>query len=157
MKKLSLVIVFAVALAMTTAVNTSAAETSEEFVNYKIESVNDLHVGKNIEKIWTLTYSADEVPVTVLKRKTASATNYIVRSEYFEVCYTSNADGFGVEKIKKSWANVPAKITEAVISEKDMLNQKVITPKKVDDDRALALIANYLPELVNDTYTHLLN
>ena len=39
MKKLSLVIVFAVALAMTTAVNTNAAGTSEEFVNYKIETV----------------------------------------------------------------------------------------------------------------------
>jgi hypothetical protein len=38
-----------------------------------------------------------------------------------------------------------------------MKNQQIITPNKVDDEKALGLIASYLPDLLNDGYTHLLN
>ncbi len=157
MKKLNVVFTLMVAFVLLATVSTNATGVSEEFENYKIESVDDLYVGKNIEKIWTLTYSVDETPVTVLKRKTTFGNSYIVRSEHFEVTYATQPEGFGVKKIRKSWANVPAPITKAVLNAKEMENQRVITPKKVDDERALGLIASYLPQLVNESYTHLLN
>lgn len=157
MKKLNLVTVLLVAFVLTATLNSNATGISEEFENYKIESVDDLYVGKNIQKIWTLTYSTDVTPVTVLKRKTAFGTSYVVRSEFFEVCYAAEPEGFGVKKIRKNWSNVPSQITNAVVNAGQMENQRIITTNKVDDEKALGLIASYLPELLNETYTHLLN
>ena len=53
--------------------------------------------------------------------------------------------------------SITKKISRAVISREEMKRQQIITPNRVDDERALGLIASYLPDLVNDGYTHLLN
>jgi hypothetical protein len=59
--------------------------------------------------------------------------------------------------MKSTWSSVPRKITKAVISREGLEKQRILTPNKVDDEKALGLIASYLPELINDGYTHLLN
>lgn len=134
-----------------------AANLKNEFTAYEISEISNLFVGKKVKAIWTLRYSNDEIPVTVLKRKTIEGTEYIVSSKYFEVSYAATANGFGTKEVRKSWSNVPAKISKAVICKNQMKNQALITPNIVNDQQALDLIANYLPDLLNDDYTHLLN
>lgn len=156
MKKLNLLSVLVVCLFLISA-TANATGLRTGFNKYKISSVDDLFVGKKVKAMWTLSYSNVEVPVTVIKRKTLEGTEYVVRSKYFEVSYAATASGFGVKEIRKSWRTVQKKISKAVICQDEMKNQQIITPNKVEDEKALGLIACYLPELINDGYTHLLN
>ena len=156
MKKLKVLSVLAVCL-FVVSVSANATGLRTEFKAYEISAVDDLYVGKNVNAIWTLSYSAEEIPVTVVKRKTADGAEYVVRSKFFEVSYASTAAGFGTKEVRSSWSNVPKKITKAVISQEEMKRQQILTPNKVDDEKALGLIASYLPDLINDSYTHILN
>ncbi len=135
----------------------SATGVRSEFKEFEITPVEDLYVGKNVKAIWTVSYSENEVPVTVVKRNTLEGTEYVVHSKFFEVCYLASTDGFGTKEVRKCCRNVPKKITSAVINQEQMKRQQIITPNKVGDEKALGLIASYLPELINDGYTHLLN
>jgi len=156
MKKLNLLSVFVVCLFLVS-VTANATGLRKEFNNYEITTVDDIFVGKKVKAIWTVSYSNVEVPVTVIKRKTFEGTEYVVRSKYFEVSYAATSKGFGVKEIRNSWRTVDKKVSRAVISQCEMKNQQIITPNKVEDEKALGLIACYLPELINDGYTHLLN
>lgn len=154
--KLKVLSVLAVCLlALTISVNATGLRS--EFKAYEISEVNDLFVGKNVNAIWTLSYSEIETPVTVVKRKTMEGTEYVVRSKFFEVSYASSAAGFGAKEVRSSWSSVPKKISKAVLSQEEMKRQQILTPNKVDDEMALGLIASYLPDLINDGYTHILN
>ena len=124
---------------------------------YEIEPVADLHMGKQVKAIWTISYSQDEVPVTVVKRNTLEGTEYVVQSEYFAVSYLCNTDGFGAKETRKAWTDVPKKINRAVLNQDQLKKQRIITPNEVNDETALGLIASYLPDLINDGYTHVLN
>ncbi|MBN1821258.1 MAG: hypothetical protein JXR31_17055 [Prolixibacteraceae bacterium] len=156
MKKLNLVTLM-VALVLFVSVTVNATGSRKEFIDYQINQVEDLFLGKKAEKVWTLTYSVNETPVTVVKTKNLDGTNYVVHSKYFEVNYLAGPKGFGAVELKKGWSNVPKKISRAVISQDELKRQQIITPNPVDDEKALGLIASYLPMLINDGYTHLLN
>lgn len=138
-------------------ISANATGLRTEFKTYKISTVEDLYMGKSVKAIWTLKYSNEEVPVTIVKHKILEGTEYVVHSKYFDVSYASTASGFGTKKVRNSWSNVPKKISKAVISQEEMKRQQIITPNKVDDECALGLIASYLPDLINDGYTHILN
>jgi hypothetical protein len=150
-----LVSVFAVCLVLSVSVNASGYRT--DFKNYEIESVDDLNFGKSVDKVWTLTYNSSNNPVTVVKHKTMGGAEYVVRSKFFEVSYAASADGFGAKKVRNSWRSVPRQINDMVLSQEQMKMQEVITPNKVDDEKALGLIASFLPALLNENYTHVLN
>jgi hypothetical protein len=125
--------------------------------SYEIVPVSDLHMGKQVKAIWTISYSQNEVPVTVVKRHTLEGTEYVVQSEYFAVSYQCNADGFGAKETRKAWTDVPKRINRAVLNQDELKNQRILTPNEVNDETALGLIASYLPDLINDGYTHVLN
>lgn len=157
MKKLN-VTILAVAFLLVSVV-ASASETGSRaaFKAYEIEEVDNLYMGKSVKSLWTLRYSATEEPVTVVKRKTLEGVEYVVHSKHFEISYATTVYGFGAKETRRSWSEVPRKITRAVISQEELARQKVISPNKVNDEIALGLIASYLPDLINDGYTHLLN
>jgi hypothetical protein len=156
MKKLSLLSALVVCL-FVVSVSVNATGLRTDFNEYEISTVEDLFVGKNVNAIWTLSYSTEESPVTVVKRETNVGAEYVVHSKFFEVSYAVTSTGFGTKEVRKSWSNVPKQISKAVISQEEMKRQQIITPNKVDDERALGLIASYLPDLINDGYTHILN
>jgi hypothetical protein len=139
------------------AVTANATGYRTGFNDYEIEEVENLNLGKSVEKVWTLTYNGSETPVTVIKRNISDGAVYVVNSRFFEVCYASTSKGFGTRTLKKSWSSVPPQINNVVINFEEIKNQQIITPKKIDDGQALGLIASYLPGLLNDQYTHLLN
>lgn len=156
MKKVSLFsLIVACLLVVTNVANATGSRT--EFKDFSITAMDDLVLGKRVEAVWTISYSSDEKPVTVVKRNTLEGTEYVVHSQFFEVCYLASAEGFGTKEVRSSLRNVPKKINNAVISHEEFMRQQIITPNKVDDEKALGLIASYLPDLVNDGYTHLLN
>lgn len=155
MKKLVFVLLSVFVTVTFTTMTASAVKSS--FKNYEITALDDLHFGKAFQKVWTLKYNESEMPVTIVKRKTAEGTEYRVHTQFFEICYAATAEGFGARPIRKSCGSVPAYINKAVINQEQLKRQKVITPGKVDDDYAVGLIAGFLPELVNEGYEHLLN
>ncbi len=156
MKKVSIISTLLIFMVVFT-VSANATGLREDFKKFEIEKVDNLYLGKKVDQVWTIAYGENEKPVTVVKRHTFDGVEYMVHSQYFEVCYASTSTGFGVRKAKKSWCDVPKSITNAVINQNQLQNQEIITPNKVDDEKALGLIACYLPELLNDGYTHLLN
>ncbi|MFV0591622.1 MAG: hypothetical protein ACK5M7_09570 [Draconibacterium sp.] len=134
-----------------------ASDVRSAFNEYEISMVQDLYMGKQVKAVWKLSYSKNETPVTVIKRKTLEGTEYLVQSEFFAVCYSSTSEGFGAKEVKGAWRAVPKKINRAVINQQELLRQRILTPEKVNDKVALGLIASYLPDLINEGYTHLLN
>jgi hypothetical protein len=155
MKKLSFFSLIICLLLLAGTVNATGLRT--DFSKFEVTPVEDLFMGKNIQKIWTISYSSNETPVTVLKRKTSEGILYEVHAKFFDVCYAATSNGFGVKKIGNANRNVPKKISKAVLNSEMMKCQQIITPNKVDDETAIGLIASFLPELVNDGYTHVLN
>jgi hypothetical protein len=156
MKKFKVITVFVVCVFLTSAY-AGAVETNKGVRNYEIESVDNVQMGKSVEKVWTLTYEGSENPVTVIKRSTLDGTFYVVNSKFFEVCYLASSNGFGTRSVKKAWSNVPRQINSAVLNAEEIKRQQTLTLSKVDDEKALGLIASYLPGLLNEQYEHLLN
>jgi len=156
MRRLSYFAVLIMVLFLSTSI-ANATGVRAALENFTITSVDDLHLGKQVKAVWKISYSKDEVPVTVVKRKTLEGTEYLVQSEYFAVCYASTRDGFGAKQVRSNWCSVPKKINKAVINQQELAKQQIITPNSVDDKTALGLIASYLPDLINDGYTHILN
>jgi uncharacterized membrane protein YvbJ len=133
-----------------------ASSVEKETNEVAITPVENLHLGKSVEKVWTISYSGQEKPVTIALRSVANGKEYVVRSEFFEVIYASDKNGFGVKKIHTSLKEVPGKINASVLNKQQMQNQKILTPNSVSDDYALGLIASYLPDLLNEGYKHLI-
>ncbi|MCK3685196.1 hypothetical protein [Maribellus sp. YY47] len=156
MKTMSYVTVFILTFLLSANL-ANATGVRSAFNEYEISLVQDLHMGKQVKAVWKLSYSKNETPVTVVKRKTGEGTEYLVQSEYFAVCYRSTAAGFGAKEAKGAWCAVPKKINRAVINQEQLARQEILTPEKVNDEYALGLIASYLPQLINDGYTHILN
>lgn len=156
MKNIKVISVLVVSLLFVT-FYAGAAVIRKGFNNYEIEVIDNLHLGKNVEKVWSLKYEGSEVPVTVIKRNTNEGVAYVVNSKYFEVCYLSSSTGFGARTVKKAWSSVPNQINDVVLNSEELRRQKILSPSKVNDEKALGLIASYLPNLLNEQYTHLLN
>lgn len=157
MKKLNVAILAVAFLFVSVVASASGTGARTAFKAYEIEEVDNLYMGKSVKSLWTLSYSVNEDPVTVVKRKTLEGVEYVVHSKHFEVSYASTVNGFGAKETRRSWSEVPRKISKAVISQEELARQKIISPNRVDDEKALGLIASYLPDLINDGYTHLLN
>jgi len=156
MKKLNYVLILVLGLIISS-VTTNANGARKEFKTYEITTVKDLHVSKKVQAIWTVSYSTEEAPVTIIKRKTAEGIEYVVQGKFFAVSYANTSKGFGAKAVRKSWTSVPKQINNAVLNKEELARQEIILPTKVKDEYALGLIASYLPDLINDNYTHLLN
>lgn len=156
MKKLNLFTVFFVCLFLFS-VTSNATGKRTEFVNFEISAVKTTNTEENIQKTWQINYNENESSVIVEKHTTNKGNVYVARTEYFEVSYVLNSNGFGARTIKNSWRKVPFSITNVVINNEELKKQQKISPNKIDDTKALNIIASYLPKLINDNYTHVLN
>ncbi|HET6558112.1 MAG TPA: hypothetical protein VFG54_12410 [Prolixibacteraceae bacterium] len=148
----SVLAVFVFAASFVYAADPATEETNE----VEITAVDDLHLGNSIEKLWKLSFSKQETPVTVALRPVANGTEYVVRSEFFEVIYAYDKNGFGVRKIHSSLKGVPDPINYSVLNKQQLQQQRILTPNKVSDEVALGLITSYLPDLLNEDYRHLI-
>ena len=156
MKK-SIIHLCAVAVFLLAGSFTYAADPSNEEANeVEVTLVENLHVGNSIEKIWTVSFSRLETPVTISYRPVPGGKEYVVRSQFFEVIYASDKKGFGVRKMRPSLKEVPDPINYSVLNQDQFQQQKILTPNKISDEYALGLIVAYLPDLLNENYRHLI-
>lgn len=123
---------------------------------FEITPVENLFLGKNVDKVWTVGYSDQKKSVTIILQKNGIKKEFVVRSEFFEVVYIADKSGLGAVKIKNSKREVPKRITSSVLNKQQMQIQRILTPNPVSDEYALVLIASYLPDLLNDGYSHLI-
>lgn len=156
MKKFNLLVAFVLCMFVLSTTSFAIGDR-KEFKNYEITSVGDVNLGKDVKAIWNLKYNHGEKTITVLKHKAKDGTEYVVRSKFFEVSYAATPNGFGARTVKRSLSTVPAQINEVVINKEQLQRQAVISASQVDDETALSLIAAFLPDLINDEYTHVLN
>lgn len=124
--------------------------------NAEITPLENLYLGRNVEKVWTIAFSNDEKPLTITLLKTEKFPTYVVRSQFFEVVYSSDEEGFGVKQVANAERTVNKKITAAVLNADQLKQQRILTPNKVSEEYALGLIASYLPDLLNNDYKHLI-
>ncbi len=123
---------------------------------FEINPVENLFLGKNIEKVWTITYSGKEKPLTIALQKIGKNLAYVVRSEFFEVIYSSDQEGFGVKQVSRANRTVNNRITSSILSKDELNRQRILTTNPVSEEYALGLIASYIPDLLNDGYEHLI-
>ncbi len=137
--------------------HTANAENNVGKPNFEISLKDDLYVGNRAEKAWTIKYENARAQVTVVKHLTSEGVAYSVHSDFFDVCYMCTEKGFGTARIRKNWCVVNPEISRAVINSDELARQKVLTPRKINDEDAVGLIASYLPMLLNPAYQHILN
>ncbi len=146
-----------VVVLITLSLSLSAADRSRMFEEYTIKQMEHAELFTGVDAAWTLTYDNQECPILISFKKNKNCKTYIVRGDHFEVVYECTKVGFGARMVKKSESRFPRLLTAAVLNSEELAKQQILTPNRVDDERALALIAAYLPDLVNPSYRHLLN
>ena len=133
-----------------------AGTTGNKTNEFEITPIENLHLGKSIEKVWTINYSDLVKPVTITMHTVASGKVFIVRSNFLEVIYAIDKDGFGVRKMDPSMKEVPDRYTSSILNKKQLRAQRILTTDLITDATALELIAGHLPDLINYQYLHLI-
>ncbi|PTN09341.1 hypothetical protein [Mangrovibacterium marinum] len=146
-----------VVLLMTLSLSLSAAGGNRSFEDYTIKQMEYAELFTGVDAAWTLTYDNQESSILISFKKNKNCKTYVVRGDHFEVVYECSPDGFGARMVKKSERMFPQQLTAAVLNSEELAKQRILTPNRVDDERALGLIAAFLPDLVNPSYRHLLN
>jgi hypothetical protein len=140
---------------VTMAVN--AAETGLAFSDYNIVKLSGQEMEAGAAQAWVLSYDDNDSPIVISLHETKRSKYYVVRAEHFEIAYVCDKKGFGASHVKSEFSRVPYELTSKVINSSELGRQRILTPNQPTDDKALDLIAAYLPDLVNPSYKHLLN
>ncbi len=122
--------------------------------SYTITAV-EVAANANIN-VWNLQYSDSDNALKIYLTEKNGEKEYLVRGKFIEVSYVVNKHGFGARPVKAGKAEVPAQILANVINSDKLNQQRIISQDQVDNETALNLIAGFLPELLNENYTHLL-
>ncbi|MCT4671945.1 MAG: hypothetical protein N4A37_01665 [Prolixibacteraceae bacterium] len=129
-------------------------DNSASMNNFHIKEISNIET--NALNLWELNYGNIDKGVHIEKNFTNRGTEYIVRSKFFEVRYINTKHGFGVRSIQPRNAKVQEQINYAVIDQAQMDNQRIICAEGISDEKALNLIASYLPDLLRSNYKHIL-
>lgn len=106
---------------------------------------------------WLIEYGDKTKSIEIVKQYTKRGEEYIVHHKFFEVRYVNTSRGFGVRKVKHNQQCVDPLIVKAVISQTQMAQQQVLWNKKLSEEKVLDYIASFVPLLLNEHCTHLLN
>jgi len=124
-----------------------------EFGKYTIESSEaPMQIDGKELKTFELVYENTDrtVQIGVLPEK--NCTNFILKTDLFEVEYVCTKSYFGVKKIDRDFASISKDMNEVVLDKVGYFSQKVITQNPKTEDELLGLIACYFPDLIKDEY-----
>lgn len=147
----------AVVFLVVASLSVNAATGSRTFDDYTIVPVDQAELSSGVDRAWLLAYDSNESPIVISYAQGKYCKTFIVRGDHFEVVYECTKKGFGARLVKDLEGFYPQELTGAVLNSDEMKRQRIITPGPVSDERALNLIAAYLPDLINPAYQHLLN
>lgn len=142
-----------------TMISTSVwAGTSESFSsNFKISPDLNFSPTTDYQKSWEIAYGESTSPVHVYLKETKRGQEYVVRTKYFEVKYVNGAQGFGVKLVSSTESTVSENLNNAVLNKTQFDNQKCISGQAIENEKVLEMIASYLPDLINEQYSSILN
>ena len=138
-----------------TSIAVSAAEINRTYDDYDIVQISNQDLEGDAEKAWTLSYDNNESSIVISLHQNKRSKHYVVRADNFEIAYVCCKKGFGASYVKSEYSEVPIELTNRVINETELNRQKILTPTQLSEEKALELIAVYLPDLVNPSYKHL--
>ena len=157
MKRKKLIINFLLVALLAGSLNVFAGGENNFIDEYKISPKENFEASKLFQQSWEITYGESKRPVQILLKETKNGDEYIVRTGYFEVKYVNTEKGFGARAIRTSDLIVPESLNDQVVNSAQMSAQRIISMSRVDREKALKLIAGFLPELINDQYKNILN
>ena len=64
---------------------TFAGTVGKANCEFEITPVENLHLGKSAEKVWTINYSQLHKPVTIALRTLPTGKEYVVRTDYMQL------------------------------------------------------------------------
>lgn len=117
-----------------------------------VKSENPMVVNGEVLETYDLTYENTNHPIRIGLLCEKKCTNFIVRSDEFEVQYMCNKGVFGVKKIDKKFQQLPDESNLAKMNKVSYYSQRVICSNPKTQDELLGLIACYFPNLVNEEY-----
>lgn len=130
---------------------TLSGNSLTEFGKYSITvSENAMLINSNPVKTFELTYENADAPVQIGLIREKECVTYLVRSDEFEIQYTSKKGSFGVERISHKYQTLPKKEVTAKLSKNNFLSQKILSSNELSTDQHLGLIACFLPQLTNE-------
>lgn len=142
-----------------TMISTSVWAGTSESLNsvFKISPDLTFSPTSDYQKSWEIAYGESVSPVHVFLKETKKGQEYVVRTKYFEVKYVNGSQGFGVKMVNGAESTVNANLNAAVLNQAQLNNQKCISAKAIDSEKVLEMIASYLPDLINEQYSSILN
>ena len=151
--------VYSMMVLFVTVFSTSVWAGNEESFNSNFKISPDLNFSptSDYQKSWEIAYGESVTPVHVFMKETKKGQEYIVRTKYFEVKYVNGAQGFGVKMLNGSESSVSVSLNEAVLNQAQLTNQKCISGEAIASEKVLEMIASYLPDLINEQYSSILN
>lgn len=156
MKNLVIVSTFLIGLSILS-LNLTAKVIVKETESFTISANSSSAIDLNTTQSWTIKYGEESKLIKIEKSITKTGENYLVRNDFFEVCYSNSNKGFGVKKIKKSQSLVNPIINNAVLNNVEMQKQSLLNATKLSEEKVLNYIASFVPYLLNDNYRHILN
>lgn len=138
-------------------INVWAGNEGSSNSSYKISPDLNFTPASGFQKSWEIAYGESKTPVRVFLKETKKGQEYLVRTSYFEVKYVNGSQGFGVRMIYGAESTVNASLNAAVLNSAQVSSQKCISTEAIANDKALEMIASYLPDLINEQYNSILN
>ena len=138
-------------------INVWAGNDGSSAVNFKISPDLNFAPNSGFQKSWEIAYGESKTPVRVYLKETKKGQEYLVRTKYFEVKYVNGKNGFGVQLVNPSEATVSETLNSAVINETQLNGQKCISSEAIGENQVLETIGSYLPDLINEQYSSILN
>ena len=124
---------------------------------YKISPDLNFNPTSSFQKSWEIAYGEAKAPVHVFMKETKKGQEYVVRTKYFEVKYVNGSNGFGARMISGSESTVKEVLNATVLNAASLRNQECISSEAISEDHILEMIASYLPDLINEQYSSILN
>lgn len=142
-----------------TMISTSVWAGTSESLNsvFKISPDLTFSPTSDYQKSWEIAYGESVSPVHVYLKETKKGQEYVVRTKYFEVKYVNGSQGFGVKMVNGTESTVSEKLNAAVLNPTQLNNQKCISAQPISNEKVLEMIASYLPDLINEQYSSILN
>lgn len=142
-----------------TMISTSVWAGTSESLNsiFKISPDLTFSPTSDYQKSWEIAYGESVSPVHVFLKETKKGQEYVVRTKYFEVKYVNGSQGFGVKMVYGNESTVSEKLNAAVLNQAQLDNQKCISAQPISNEKVLEMIASYLPDLINEQYSSILN
>jgi hypothetical protein len=124
-----------------------------EFGKYSVQmSDTPMKINGQELKTYELSYENTDHSVQIGVLPQENCTNFILKTNLFEVEYVCNKGVFGVKKINRDYASISKDMNEAVLNRVGYYAQRVISQNPKSEDELLGLIACYFPDLIKDEY-----